>query len=170
MELNTLDILVLLKVQTLGSEQWTQAFLAKELYISQSQVHTSLSQAEGARLYIPSAKCVSRKALAELLIHGVKYVFPPYRGGLIRGIPTSYAAKPLYDHVVQPDSPPPVWPHVEGTHKGYEFSPLDKRAPKAALRDPSLYELLVLIDAIRDGRPRETKIAVGMLNDRLGQG
>ena len=169
MELNTLDILVLLKIQALGSEPWTQTSLAGELYISQSQVHTSLARAEAARLYLPDVKRVARQSLTELLVHGVKYVFPPYRGGLTRGILTSYAAAPLADLIVQPDTPPPVWPYAEGAYKGYEFAPLDKRAPKAALKDQNLYELLALVDAIRDGRPRETKIAVGILNDRLGQ-
>lgn len=32
-------------------------------------------------------------------------------------------------------------------------------APVAALKDPLLYEQLALIDAIRDGRPRERQLA-----------
>ncbi len=170
MELNTIDVLVLLKIQALESEQWTQTSLANELCVSQSQVHAALKRAEAARLFSSVSKRLSRQALAEFLIHGVKYAFPPERGGLTRGIVTSYAASPLHDLIVQPDTPPPVWPHAEGTQRGYEFEPLDKRAPRAALKDSKLYELLVLVDAIRDGRPRETNLAVGILNERLGQG
>jgi hypothetical protein len=31
--------------------------------------------------------------------------------------------------------------------------------PEAALRDPALYEKLALVDALRDGRVRERKLA-----------
>lgn len=169
MTLTSLDILVLLKLQVLDSNQWTQASLSYELSVAQSLVNASLKRTAAAHLYLPRRKRVSRQALAELLIHGVKYVFPPERGALTRGIVTSYAAPPLCELIVQPDTPPPVWPYAEGTHRGYEFGPLDKRAPKAALNDPKLYELLVLVDAIRDGRPREATLAVSILNERLGQ-
>jgi hypothetical protein len=38
----------------------------------------------------------------------------------------------------------------------------------AALRDDKLYELLALVDAIRDGRAREREIAARELKKRLG--
>ena len=169
MELNTLDVLVLLKIQVLESETWTQTLLADELCVVQSQVHASLKRAEAARLISSTSKRISRQGLAEFLIHGVKYAFPADRGEMTRGIVTGYAAPPLHDLIVQPDSPPPVWPHPEGTVRGYAFGPLDRRAPRAALKDPKLYELLVLIDAIRDGRAREAAISVEILKERLGQ-
>lgn len=169
MELNSLDVLVLLKLQVLDTNQWTQASLSHELCVASSLVNASLKRTAAAQLFLPRWRRVSRQALAEFLIHGVKYVYPPDRGALTRGIVTSYAALPLSDLIVQPDTPPPVWPYTEGTHRGYEFSPVDKRAPKAALQDPKLYEMLVLVDAIRDGRPREANLAVSILNERLGQ-
>jgi hypothetical protein len=39
--------------------------------------------------------------------------------------------------------------------------------PKAALADPRLYELLVLVEALRDGKARERKLAVKELSKRL---
>jgi hypothetical protein len=51
-----------------------------------------------------------------------------------------------------------VWPFPEGEHRGVTLEPLYKSAP-AALRDPFLYELLALIDALREGRVRERKLA-----------
>jgi hypothetical protein len=132
-------------------------------------VHASLKRAEAARLISTTSKRIVRQALAEFLIHGVKYAFPPNRCGLTRGIATGYAAPPLCDLIVQSDTPPPVWPYAEGTVRGLEFEPLDKRAPKAAIRDQELYTLLVLVDAIRDGRPREAKLASDILKERLGQ-
>jgi hypothetical protein len=44
---------------------------------------------------------------------------------------------------------------------------LYKQAPKAALRDPVLYELLALADALRDGRARERKLAEKLIVGRL---
>lgn len=39
------------------------------------------------------------------------------------------------------------------------FEPLCKSVPKAPRRDPVLYEPLALVDALRDGRARERRIA-----------
>jgi hypothetical protein len=44
---------------------------------------------------------------------------------------------------------------------------LHKQAPKAALRDPALYEMLALVDAVRGDRVRERKLAVEELTRRL---
>ena len=40
-----------------------------------------------------------------------------------------------------------------------DFEPLYRKVPEAALRDSELYELLALVDAIRDGRARDRRIA-----------
>jgi len=63
--------------------------------------------------------------------------------------------------------PPPVWPDSSGSARGVEFSPLYKNVPAAARRDPKLYELLALVDAIRDGRTREREIAIRELTARI---
>jgi len=47
---------------------------------------------------------------------------------------------------------------------------LYKTVPKAALKDAKLYELLAIVDAIRDGKAREREIAVKELKARLGSG
>jgi hypothetical protein len=46
---------------------------------------------------------------------------------------------------------------------------LYKTVPKAAVRDQKLYEMLVLVDAIRDGRARESELAIMELRKRLGR-
>ena len=86
---------------------------------------------------------------------------------MTRGVPTRYAASPLRQHLEQGKEPPPVWPYVEGLVRGYSYAPLHKNVPKAALADPHLYELLVLVDALRDGKAREREIAVKELTKRL---
>ena len=107
--------------------------------------------------------------LEEFLVHGLKYVFVPDRGEMTRGVPTGHAAPPLNQHLVSADEPSPVWPDPEGEVRGTAFSPLYSAAPRAARSDPQLYELLVLVDAIRGGRARERDIAVNELKKRLAR-
>ncbi len=78
-----------------------------------------------------------------------------------------HAAPPLEDKFAPSDEPAPVWPDPEGQVRGTAFSPIYKAAPMAARQDKQLYELLVLVDAIRDGRAREREIAVRELRERL---
>ena len=94
-------------------------------------------------------------------------MFPPKRGALVRGVPTGAAAEPLKSHFLDDGEPPPVWPYAEGTVRGLSFSPVYKNAPKAAMLDSRLYELLVLCDAIRSGRTRERVLAVELLHGTL---
>ncbi len=97
-------------------------------------------------------------------------MFIPDRGALTRGIPTGYAAPPLISLIVPANEPPPVWPSPEGTVRGYEFSPLYKSVTKAMVKDAILFELLALVDAIRDGRARERDLAIKELAKRLESG
>jgi hypothetical protein len=106
-------------------------------------------------------------ALEEFLIHGLKYAFPAKHGEVTRGIPTSYAAEPLKSEVSMSNDLPPVWPWPEGNTRGMGLEPLYKSVPQAALRDANLYQLFALVDAIRDGRARERKIAERDLVRRL---
>ncbi len=165
-----------------GRKSSTYAGLGEELAMSPSQVFRSVDRAEEARLLdrrlFPAApgptkdQTISwpiRANLKEFLIHGVKYAFPVHRGGLVRGIPTAHAAPPLNRHFAESSEPPPVWPDAEGSVRGLEFSPLYKNVPAAARRDPELYELLALVDAIRDGRAREREIAIRELTARIDE-
>ena len=161
------DILILIKLVALGEAEWSYSSLGVELSMSPSEVHSGLKRAVAARLMDEQRRRPVKRALEEFLIHGVKYAYPPSRGGLTRGMPTSFAGPPLRDLLVSSDQLPPVWPDPEGEEQGYEFSPLYKSVPKAAARDYKLYELLVLVDAIRDSRAREREIAVNEINARL---
>ncbi len=162
------DIYILLKLIVLGEAPWSYSALAGDLFMSPSEVHAGLKRAVAARLMDSQRGRPIKKALEEFLIHGVKYAFPPDRGGLTRGLPTAFAADPLKNMISQPKEPPPVWPDPEGVIRGYEFSPLYKSVPKAALKDRKLYEILALVDAIRDGRAREREIAARELKARIG--
>jgi hypothetical protein len=110
---------------------------------------------------------LNRSALLEFLLHGIRYAFPAEKGAMTHGVPTRYAASPLKRHLDQGKEPPPVWPHAEGAVRGYSFDPLHKNVPEAAISDSRMYELLVLVDSLRDGQGRERELAVKDLSNRL---
>jgi hypothetical protein len=161
------DIVIMLKLVVREGSDWSYPELSYELFMSASEVHAGIQRAVAARLMDMHRKIPVKSNLLEFLVHGVKYAYPPDRGGISRGIATSYAAPPLKALITQPDEPPPVWPDPEGPVRGYEFSPLYRSVPKACKVDSKLYELLALIDAIRDGRARERKIAVKEIQSRI---
>jgi hypothetical protein len=168
MELRPQDVVVALKLIASLGEPPTYAKLAGELALSSSQVFMAVERGRVARLLESHDQPKPNRAnLKEFLIHGVKYAFPAERGGTSRGVPTAYAAPPLNQLIVQSGDAPPVWPDPEGTVRGLEFSPLYHNVPKAARRDPKLYELLALVDAIREGRGREREIAIREIIARI---
>jgi hypothetical protein len=166
------DILVLLKLVARGHEPWSYTSLGVDLGMSPSQLHSAVRRALHAKLAVRKNESILPNIanLEEFLIHGVKYAFPPQQGELTRGVPTAYAAPPLLGRFAGPAEPPPVWPDPEGSVRGQSFAPLYKLAPAAAKKDNALYELLVLVDAIRSGRAREREFAVKELKRRLRAG
>ena len=138
------DIFITLKLVVWDSSEWSYPALSHELSMSASEVHAGVKRAAAARLVDMHRKKPVKSNLIEFLLHGVRYAYPPDRGGITRGMPTGYAALPLRELIVQSDEPPPVWPDPEGQIRGYEFSPLYSSVPKACKADPKLYELLAL--------------------------
>lgn len=168
--LKSQDIFVLLKLVVMGRKVWSYAGLAVELRMSPSQVHGAVKRCVAAHLAVRQEKGIVPhfRNLQEFILHGLRYVFWPVRGGLTRGVPTAHAAPPLSLLIVESSSePPPVWPDPEGEIRGIAFSPLYKLAPQAARTDEKLYEMLALVDAIRSGRAREREIAAHELSTRL---
>jgi hypothetical protein len=188
MELRPQDVVVVLKLLASNGGPWSYSKLGEELAMSASHVFASVNRARSSRLLdfaeiLPRARPgrvaqpsrdrhtllpkPNRSNLKEFLVYGVKYAFPVERGGPTRGIPTAEAAPPLNQHFSQDFQLPPVWPYAEGSLRGISFSPLYKNVPQAALRDLKLYELLSLLDAIREGRAREREIAIRELTARI---
>lgn len=141
--------------------------LARELSISPAEVSMSLDRALGVGLLDSKKRKVMAVPFLEFLRHGLKYVFPTEPGPLCRGIPTSHSAPPLSRRIVSEDNDQYVWPHAEGRVRGQAIAPLYETAPDAARRDPQLYELLALVDALRVGRARERNLAAEGLENRL---
>jgi hypothetical protein len=166
------DIFVLLKLVVMGSRPWSYAILAVELGMSPSQTHSALKRTLAANLTVRQGENIVPhfRNLEEFLIHGLKYVFWAEQGEMTRGMPTAYAAPPLAELLVSTATePPPVWPDPDGEVRGIAFQPLYKQAPQAARTDKNLYELLILVDAVRSGRAREREIATKKLQIRLRQ-
>ncbi|QEE30635.1 winged helix-turn-helix domain-containing protein [Terriglobus albidus] len=163
------DIALLLKLAMQRDPRMPSKDLADGLFISPSEVSKSLKRsAESGLLHMAKGeKRVNRSALLEFLSHGLRYVFPPAKGSLVRGVPTAVAAAPLNSRFVDNGDPPDVWPYAEGDVRGIAFSPLYKGAPQAALKDAGLYRVLALCDAIRGGRTRERNLAIELLGKEL---
>lgn len=167
MQLKPQDVVVLLKLVGL-EEDWSYRSLAHELFMSTGEIHNAIHRATRAQLFDAEQKRTRTQALEEFLVHGVKYAFPVERGSLTRGMPTSYAAPPLNKVIAAAQNElPPVWPDAEGAARGYKLEPLYRSVPKAARLDKALYELLALVDAIRDGRARERNLAIQHLRTHL---
>jgi hypothetical protein len=171
MTLKPQDIVVVLKLFGYGKSRPSFAKIAADLAMSPSEVHGAVKRAQASHLlhgpemsFLPNLQAVE-----EFLVHGVKYAFPAVHGGPTRGIPTSYAALPLSRLIAHGDEPIPVWPDPKGKSRGIALSPLYKSAPTAAMKDGMLYQQLALLDAIRDGRARERKLAEQELKKILHQ-
>lgn len=158
-----------LKLLTYKDKRPSLTRLATELFLSSSQVYQALRRLESSQLIHSSGfnHVPNLQALHEFLIHGVKYAFPPDRGEITRGLRTAHAAPPLRDLLLQSEEPPLVWPWAEGADRGMSFQPFYPNMPAAALMDNQFYEMLALVDAIRDGRKRERKLAESELMRRI---
>ena len=169
MALKPQDLLVVLKLWVGRGRIWNYQALAHELAMSIAETHNAVKRARKANL-LPAGELSgvpNLAALKEFLIHGAKYAFPADIGQVTRGIPTAYAVAPLKDQILASDDLPPVWPHRDGTERGISVEPLYKSAPDAALKDPALYELLALFDALRMGRARERQMATVFIEEHL---
>ncbi len=166
------DILVTIKLLVSG---WPGSFaaLGRQIGLSASETHAALRRAQQSGLIHPLGHQVNKSALAEFLLHGLKYMFPVRPGPSSRGMPTSYAAPPLaneFYHSPSEDNTIPVWPDPAGNQRGYALKPLFRSVPEAARNDSMLYEWLALIDALRSGRARERELAEKIVSERLDYG
>ncbi len=153
------DIVVLLKLALGSKADLSTAELAATIGMSPSQVHQSLGRAREGRLLLlgpgggrkRQTKQVQRQALLELLLHGVRYVYPAKTGGETRGVRTfGQFAPTVFESSLQP-----VWPYAQGEARGLAFEPLAPCVPVAALADSALHRALACVDAVRGGQARE---------------
>ena len=150
------DIVILLKLVTMGDGRWRHVDLADALGLSQTEISFAMDRCRTAGLIDSDKKRVIKPALLEFLIHGLKYVFPAKPGPVCRGIATAHSAPPMSRVIVAATDDHYVWPcEQEGKARGQAIEPLYPNAPLAALTDSKLHELLALADVLRTGRTRE---------------
>lgn len=160
------DVVVALKLSLNGARS-SYADLGQELGMSASEVHAAVRRLGEAKLVDPETKEIRRQALRSFLVHGVPYAFPASQKEVTRGMPTAWAAPILSGKISASDQIAPVWPDPEGQVKGAAVQPLYRSVPGSARRDPALYELLALVDALRIGRARERNLAEKEITTRL---
>jgi len=160
------DVVILLKILCFPDDVWRQKDIANDLSISQSEVSAALTRSMLAGLLDKTKRTVHRKALAEFLRHGLKYVFPARPGPIVRGMPTAHSAEPLCGFI-RGDQDMYVWPYDRGNTRGQAIEPLYRTVPKAAAQSEHLYRLLALTDALRVGRTREHNLAAQKLEEML---
>ncbi|WP_291993037.1 hypothetical protein [Candidatus Accumulibacter sp. ACC003] len=164
------DLVVLLRLALERGPAPTYAALAAELGMTASEIHAAVDRAVAAQLAHKGTSGKATVILAALRLfvqYGARYCFPAVRGSLTRGLPTGYAAAPLKDLIVAGADPAPVWPQKNGTVRGIAFYPLYPSVPETAERNPALYGLLALFDAVRGGSARERALAIDLLEKRL---
>lgn len=162
--MSPLDVVVLAKL-CLFNSPITQVALAKDLALSQSEISKSIARSTYAGLLFGAGQQVMRQGFYEFLKYGIRYAFPQQPGPVVAGIPTAHSASPLSDLISSEE--PYVWPSAFGKVRGHGIAPLYPKAVDAALRDPELYEVLALIDALRIGRARERNLAADELKKRI---
>lgn len=162
------DILILLKLCLWRDREWRHVDLAIELGLSQTEISFALERCRHSGFMDSAKKRVLRSALIEFLEYGLKYVYPVQAGAICQGIPTAHSAPPLASRILSAPDDQYVWPWAEGKMRGQAIAPLYDSVPFAAQRDPDLYELLALVDALRVGRARERNIAIEQLEIRIG--
>lgn len=155
-------------------ERYSVRALAAETGISKSQISLSLQRMidvglakRDRKLGIPQTNI---SLLLDFLISGLRFVFPARARELTRGIRTSFSAPVLEGKLMSAGELPMVWPDAKGSTKGLSVEPLFKSATLAIRRDPEMYAMLALIDAIRLGQPRERNLAISLLQKRMETG
>lgn len=171
------DILLLLKLISLeqsndpGVDHYSLRQLEVLTGISKSELSSVLNRCIGVGLVARDHKTgqprVNRKALLGFLLHGIRYVFPVKPAGLVRGIPTAFAAPVMEGKVMTAGEEINVWPDPTGKAKGQAIAPLFKSVAKAVKEDAKLYEFLALVDAIRIGNAREARLAAQLLEQEF---
>jgi len=160
------DVVILLKLCR-DPREWTVRSLASELGLPHAAVQRSLQRLDAARLYDARRRRTNVSRAEEFLVHAVKYLFPPAFQGEGRGIPTAWGAEPLRAALAPQTDLPPIWPDSKGKQRGLVLEPVHHSVAAIARRDRDLGEALALLDGIRAGDARVSRLAAKLLSERL---
>ena len=161
------DLVVAMKIYVNPAREFIIATLADELEMAGSAVHGSIKRAEQARLLSRSAGSIrARKAqLKEFLLYGAKYAYPVQLGVVGRGVATAVGSPVLGKFFETSSGLAPVWSDPLGDAWGPTLTPLHSSVPAASKKDPALYDMLALFDALRAGAAREREIAIQLVEE-----
>jgi hypothetical protein len=162
------DVVVAARLALGVGEAWTYERLAHELGMSSQTVFQAIQRLAAARLVNPIRRRLARQEFLEFVEHGLRYAFPAQPGvARVAGMPTGISAPPLSRKILSGDDASVVWPSRNGDAVGWRVAPLHRRAPEAARKNPRLYEMLALLDAMRLGGAREREVAAREIRARL---
>ncbi|WP_229217051.1 hypothetical protein [Dyadobacter luteus] len=156
-----LDIVILLKIVSLGDSAWQYRDLSAKLCISISEVSESLSRSHIAGLIDESKKKVRVHNLMDFIEFGLSYVFPVIPGQIVTGTPTAHS-HPVYKSQFT-GTEDYVWRNENGIIRGLSIEPLHKGVANASEVDEVLHLLLSSIDILRVGRSRDKKVALAQI-------
>jgi DNA-binding Lrp family transcriptional regulator len=153
-------LLVALKLVARSDASIPVRRLADELGLSKSSVAIALRRLQGIGLLVVdhAKRRIHRLALRDCLERAARWAAPAVLGDWELGLPTAHAAPRLASRL-RGDEDPVVMPLPHGPVRGHAVTPLHPNAPAAAQRDPTLYELLTVVDALRIGRARDREVA-----------
>jgi len=164
-KLLSIDLLVAMKLVVHEGEPTSVRQLEDELGLSKSAAANSLQRLREFDLVKNDAargRRVNKLLLRDCLEHAVRWIAPAHVGEFELGLPTAHAAEPFKQRLTGDDDPV-VIPLPHGPLRGRAVTPLHPLAPAAAAKDPSLYRLLCVVDALRIGRARDRQLAVAEL-------
>jgi len=157
---------ILLAVCLLKPDQkWSFQSQGEALGVSASQCHLSYKRLVAAKLVDSDQRLAIRRNLLELLVHGVKYLFPAEPAEIVKGIPTAHSAPFWEGKLIAPEGSKLVWAHPRGRIKGARVEPIYKTVPEVARQDKKVYAILALVDSLRLGKPREKAEASKILEE-----
>lgn len=157
------DVVILLKKLTPEGRNMNGKELSDSLGISAAEISMAMERNRMAQLISADKKRVNVLALKEFLVYGIKYCFPAPLGRIVRGTPTASSASPI-NQVIASNGNTVVWKDSSGSVRGQSITPLFPSAVEASKKDPDLYALLAIVDALRIGNARERQVAIDCLN------
>ena len=96
--MNPVDVVILLKVALSRQEDLSQLMIARDLFISQSEVSKSLNRSRYAGLLVGKYR-VMQVSLMEFIQYGLRFAFPQQPGAVVRGAPTAHSMAPLSQEI-----------------------------------------------------------------------
>ncbi len=151
------DIPILVKVFLAQPGVWLKKDIARELYISASEITESLHRSKVAGLLDDRQQRVMTQNFLEFLFFGVRFVFPQKPGSIERGVPAAHSHPELKKHFIHDIQY--VWPSTLGRVIGVSIEPFYRNQVKAVQQDQQLYLILSLLELLRGAKPREVNYA-----------